>query len=240
MEKDIIRVGFIICDPDEYKQLKNLIISPIKSFKDKGFFGDKFIIEKERHKIEVNTICSGLGKVNAASAAMYLICNGINVIFNSGYSGGFVDTKDCNVVIGDKFVEHDFDLTPLGYKPSQKPGQDYIWTADSKLLNSLKAFYNKAQVGTFVTGDSFICSEEKGRELVNNFSAIACDMESAAIASVCGRANVKFASIRIISDGGNNESVETYFNSVNEGLKDCLIPSLIFEWLETIDLSNLE
>ena len=24
MEKDIIRVGFIICDPDEYKQLKNL------------------------------------------------------------------------------------------------------------------------------------------------------------------------------------------------------------------------
>lgn len=229
--KKSINIGLIICDPDEYKQLKNLKYSSVESFNENGFFGDVYLFEKNDVIISLKTVCSGLGKVNAASCAMYLICNGVDIILNTGYSGGFINGG--NLVIGEKFIEHDFDLTPLGYKPSEKPGQDYIWYSDKTILESFSKLYDKAVVGTFVTGDSFICSDVKANQLKNDFGAIACDMESAAIASVCSRASVKFMSIRLISDGGNDSSVDTYLISVNDGLKASALPSLIFNWIES-------
>jgi adenosylhomocysteine nucleosidase len=55
--------------------------------------------------------------------------------------------------------------------------------------------------GLIVTGDWFVDSKEKMREIVGHFpEAKAVDMESAAIAHTCHLNNVPFISFRVISD----------------------------------------
>ena len=55
--------------------------------------------------------------------------------------------------------------------------------------------------GLIVTGDWFVDSKEKMREIVGHFpEAKAVDMESCAIAQVCHIYNVPFISFRVISD----------------------------------------
>ena len=55
--------------------------------------------------------------------------------------------------------------------------------------------------GLIVTGDWFVDSREKMREIIDRFpEAKAVDMESAAIAHVCDKRRVAFISFRIISD----------------------------------------
>ena len=55
--------------------------------------------------------------------------------------------------------------------------------------------------GLTVTGDWFVDSKEKMREIIGKFpEAKAVDMESAAIAQTCHIFNIPFISFRIISD----------------------------------------
>ena len=55
--------------------------------------------------------------------------------------------------------------------------------------------------GLIVTGDWFVDSKDKMREIIGHFpEAKAVDMESAAIAHTCYRMGVPFISFRIISD----------------------------------------
>ncbi len=58
-----------------------------------------------------------------------------------------------------------------------------------------------AKPGLIVTGDWFVDTKEKMREIVGHFpEAKAVDMESCAIAQVCHIYKVPFISFRVISD----------------------------------------
>jgi len=232
MDNKIVKAGLMICDRDEYVQVQNLAGENSVPFNEKGMFGNIFTINKDGFIIELYAICCGIGKVNAASCAMLLIDKGVSVILNTGYSGGLRNVIKHDLVLGERFVEHDFDLTVLGFKPSQKPGQEYIWKSDPVIMASLLKKFPMAKPGTFVTGDCFICSNEKRDQLITDFNAIAGDMESAAIASVCGRAGVKFASLRIISDGADDGSVTSYLDTLGKGDSENLLPKLFFNWIE--------
>ena len=60
---------------------------------------------------------SGVGKVNAALNTQYIIDTyKPNIIINTGVAGGIADGLDVgDVVIGTYLVQHDFDVTVLGY-----------------------------------------------------------------------------------------------------------------------------
>ena len=59
----------------------------------------------------------------------------------------------------------------------------------------------KLHPGLIVTGDWFVDSKDKMREIVGHFpEAKAVDMESAAIAQTCYLRHVPFISFRVISD----------------------------------------
>ena len=59
----------------------------------------------------------------------------------------------------------------------------------------------KIHQGLIVTGDWFVDSKEKMREIIGHFpEAKAVDMESAAIAQTCYINKVRFISFRVISD----------------------------------------
>ena len=66
---------------------------------------------------------------------------------------------------------------------------------------SLTTHHISLHEGLIVTGDWFVDSKDKMREIIGHFpDAKAVDMESAAIAQTCFRFKVPFISFRVISD----------------------------------------
>ena len=61
----------------------------------------------------------GVGKVNAGNCAQILISIfGVNRIINTGVAGSLDASIDIgDIVVSTDAVQHDFDLTPLGYAP---------------------------------------------------------------------------------------------------------------------------
>lgn len=207
------KIGIIVADMDEYKPFVKEIekYAPEKYiyFKNEGV---KFNLKDA----EIICVHCGIGKVNAAAAAAVL-SKECDVILNFGLSGGISRIRKGEISFPDKYLEHDFDLTMIGYKPCEKPGQEYIYSADEKLLRLAKEILSGVE-GTAVCGDRFICNEAEREFLKETFSAVSCDMETAAIASVCHFAEIPFIAIRRISDDAGDDAAESYSEmNKNEG-----------------------
>lgn len=210
-----LKIGVVVADVEEYKPLVELwkdfsVCGNIKLNRD----NDTFVIKTEKGSAEVLCINCGIGKVNAACAATHLIDLGCNVILNYGLSGGINGVRRGEIVVANRFLEHDFDLTTIGYKPCEKPRQKYIYDADATLSKIVKDVCPTMKCGTAVCGDRFICSAEDRDFFKNNFDAMSCDMETAAIASVCDMFSVPFIALRRISDDAGESAVDSY-NDMN-------------------------
>lgn len=146
----------------------------------------------------------GIGKVNAALGAQCLINEEHpDIIISSGCAGGNGDEVNVqDVVVSTELCYHDVycgtaidNTTQYG----QVQGLPARYEADSTLLE--KALKTGAKPGLIVTGDWFVDSKEKMREIISHFpEAKAVDMESAAIAQACYIYKVPFISFRVISD----------------------------------------
>lgn len=233
-----IKIGIIVADNDEYKPLTELIESgEYSDYSFLGRSGHRFYVNTENGKAEVISLLCGIGKVNAAAVATHLVDIGCNYIFNYGLSGGISEIKRNELCLCERFLEHDFDLTGIGYKLCEKPSQKYIYEADKFLLELAGKILPQAKYGTAVTGDRFICDSEVRNTLKKEFGAMSCDMETAAIAYVCNFADVPFLSLRRISDDAGNDAVDSYreMNTSDETLLSDYIIKLIKAVIE-IDL----
>lgn len=222
-----LKIGIIVADGDEYKPLADFISALEHSeYSYLGRIGHKFVLNHLGNSAEVISVLCGIGKVNAAAAAAHLVDIGCNIILNYGLSGGISGVRRGDVCLCDRFLEHDFDLTGIGYKPCEKPSQKYIYEAGGKLLKLFKEFLPDVKIGTAVTGDRFVCDEEQRTNLKNSFGAMSCDMETAAIAYVCEFSSTPFLALRRISDDAGADAVDSYreMNTSNETLlSDILI-----------------
>lgn len=198
-------IGIIIADDGEYTPL----IEKLETKDNIGYFGRDCHTFKVGDIVVYALLC-GIGKVNAAAAAMYLYSKGCDTILNYGYSGGISGVRKGDVVINDRFLEHDFDLVCLGYKPCEKPGQTYIYNADPSLTDIFWGIYPYAKKGLAVTGDCFVSDDSLRDKLKTDFGAVSCDMETAAIASVCYRTGMNFACVRQISDDAGDDANASY------------------------------
>ena len=153
---------------------------------------DKVILQK-----------SGIGKVNAAIQTVEMIRQyKPDVIISSGCAGGNGDDIYVqDVVVSTELAYHDvYCGTAIGHSVyGQVQGLPARFEADPYLLE--KARQTGAKPGLIVTGDWFVDSKEKMREIIGHFpEAKAVDMESAAIAQTCYINKVPFISVRVISD----------------------------------------
>lgn len=206
----MLKIGIVIADADEYKPLAESVSEKAKISMVAGRRADVFTVESQGKIAEVTAVLCGIGKVNAAVAATALAENGAEIILNYGLSGGVSGVLRNDIVLPSKFLEHDFDLTGIGYKPCQKPAQDYIYTVDEQLKYILSSVFENTKSGTAATGDCFVQSDEKRDMLKKEFAATSCDMETAAIAYVCATYGIKFASVRKISDDAGNDAGALY------------------------------
>lgn len=148
---------------------------------------------------------SGIGKVNAALNTAALITSFTpDAVINSGVAGGLVATQNpLESVIGTQYVYHDV-WCGDGNEYGQVQGLPTFFDADPQLLAAARTCANAADhpvhLGLICTGDQFI-SGPAALPILKHFPhALACDMESAAIAQVCYRYHTPFISVRLLSD----------------------------------------
>ncbi len=151
----------------------------------------------------------GIGKVNAALSAQRMINEWHpDCIISSGCAGGNGDDIQIqDIVVSAELCYHDVycgtaidNTTVYG----QVQGMPARFQADPYLLSrtlSLQTPGITLHQGLIVTGDWFVDSKEKMREIIGHFpEAKAVDMESCAIAQACYINKVPFISFRVISD----------------------------------------
>lgn len=166
----------------------------------------------------------GVGKVNAAICAQMLIdlYNPSAVAF-SGVAGGLVRNMAVgDMVIASHLIQFDVDLTAFGRRHGELPDADRMIESDPGLVRIAGAAFDRAfpdaadapglMIGTVVSGDKFIKDSETLRWLQREFSALATEMEGAALGYTCMLSKVPFVVIRGISDGAG-ESAHTDFQA---------------------------
>lgn len=160
----------------------------------------------------VVTVC-GEGKVNAAMCTQAMIMEyAPDLIVNTGVGGGLADgLKIGDVVVASAVVEHDMDMSPLGYSIGFVGGVNRTeMPCDKKTADLLERCTRELNIpcrrGIVASGDQFISSDEKKAFLVKTFNASVCEMEGAAIGHVCIRNGVPFGVLRSVSDSGDDKA----------------------------------
>ena len=171
--------------------------------------------------IEVVCAKCNPGKVNSALCAEAMILNfKPEVIINSGVAGSLTDKLSVyDVAIAKSCVQHDFDTSPLGSPVGMIDGLEKIYfECDVHAVETLEKVCSneKYLTGIIASGDVFVSGKEMKDKIVNNFDAIACEMEGASIAHVCYVNGVKFGILRVISDGGDEVDFNTFVKETSK------------------------
>ena len=173
------KIGIIVAMDKEYEQLS------------KVFEGRTDIVLQK----------CGIGKVNAAVGATEMLRDHQpDLIVSSGCAGGASTSLEVmDVVAASSCAYHDVycgDYAAYG----QVLGMPARFEAPQALIDKALQI-PRVKAGLTVSGDWFVDSKEKMREILDHFpEAMAVDMESCAIAQVCHRYAVPFISFRVISD----------------------------------------
>ncbi|MFC4453157.1 5'-methylthioadenosine/adenosylhomocysteine nucleosidase [Deinococcus sonorensis] len=155
---------------------------------------------------EVLLTVAGIGKVNAAMTTTYLLMAGATRVIFTGVAGGVhPELRVGDIVVSTDCVQHDVDVTPLGYELGVIPGETLAWTADEALRElALSAAHELPELhvmaGRVVSGDVFVADRDRVAWLWQTFGAACAEMEGAAVAQVCARHGVPFVVIRSVSD----------------------------------------
>ena len=193
------KVGIIFAMKEELDETKKIFDNVIEHS-----IYDLKIYECKTDSVICFLVESGIGKVNAARSTQILIDNmKVDYILNVGVAGSISkDVNKCDIVIGDKLVQHDFELTIYNYEKGEIPNVGKYIPCDKKLIDIAKTIKidTKVVIGTIASGDIFITNEKMGEKINKKFNALCVEMEGASVAQVCYLCKVPFLVIRAISD----------------------------------------
>lgn len=187
----------------------------------------------------------GIGKVHAAIHTQYILCNqSIDLVINVGVAGGINNCLNFgDVVIANDLVYHDFDVTAFGLPLGQVPSLDvYSFACDQELIKIAQSTPSDSYqiiTGRIATGDQFIDNNKMAMDIAQGLTAIACEMEGAAIAHTCYLNQVPCLIVRAISDlaGQNTQSAADSFNQLKNMAAD-RASSIINHILKHLNILN--
>ena len=113
-------------------------------------------------------------------------------------------------------VQHDVDTTALGDPPGMVSTVNVTYfpcdpVVSQGILSVVASMPNlRGKAARIATGEQFVTSAQRKREIVDLFHADACDMEAGAIAQACYIAGVPCAVIRAISDATDDSHQMEY------------------------------
>ena len=207
------------------------LVGDLENKKEETKFGLTFYLGKLK-KYQVVIVKCGVGKVNAGRTTQVLISEySPKFIINTGIAGGLSEKLNIgDIVISTDLIQHDFDVSPLGYAKGymctgENKDQPTKYLADKelseKILKALDKVKDKRNVfsGRVLTGDLFVAKKEQREQLVKDFDGFCCEMEGAAIAQVASLNKVPFSVLRLISDLPNGKGPEDFTKFEKEAAK---------------------
>ncbi len=170
------------------------------------------------HGKEIVVVMCGIGKVSAAICTQLMIDKyNPSVIINTGVAGGLDKTLSIgDIAVATNVVQHDIDTTifgdPKGYitnlNLTRIPVEENIYNT---LKESAMRFEGTNVVlGTIASGDQFISTPYQKNQIIDEFNAIAVEMEGGSVGHVCYSNDVKFGVIRAISDNASGDALMDY------------------------------
>ena len=187
------------------------------------------IIEKAGMQFYRGTLCDhevvvvkcGVGKVHAAMCTQAMIdLFPVDGIVNTGIAGSLnADINIGDIVLAKDALEHDMDVSALGYAPGINPDlkdDENIFKTDEKMLELALTAAKRAELsikvftGRVVSGDQFISSKEVRDRLIKEFQGDCAEMEGASIAHGAYLNGIPFVIIRAISDKADDSAEMDY------------------------------
>lgn len=163
--------------------------------------------------------CSGIGKVNAAMAAMMLVEHyGVQLLLVVGTAGKLTDIKgECfqitEAVQGDygasrydRFAHYSAGAWPIG--------EEHVEPFHARTMPDLDL--PKVRI---ISGDSFVENPDHGRRLHEALGGDLIDMETAAVAQAAVRINVPWAAIKATTDNADGSSSGDFQTNLKRGAK---------------------
>jgi len=161
----------------------------------------------------------GVGKVNAALCVQILAdLFSVTHIINTGVAGSLNAKLDIgDILVSSDALQHDMDVSPLGYAPGQIPGLDRLaFAADETMVQlALEACAQvnpdiRAMAGRVVSGDQFISDNGVKERLISLFHGDCAEMEGASIAQGAWLNGIPFVVVRAISDKADGSAEMDY------------------------------
>lgn len=218
-----MRIGIIAAENAEMMAIKEIM----NDIEEETIYNLVFTLGNIENKECVLVEC-GVGKVNAARTTQILIDKySVDYLINVGSAGGV--NKELNIldiVIGDKLVQYDFDISGAGnYEKGEICGIGKFFEADSRLVELSKQIIENMEgrdfnivVGAIGSADLFCTDPNLGAKTREEFGVECVEMEGAAIAQVCVLDSIPFLVIRGVSDspnGNNDIDFHTYLGIVS-------------------------
>ena len=172
---------------------------------------------------QVVIVKCGMGKVNAGICAQLLISlYNANRIINTGFAGSLLKGLNIgDIVVSSEAVQHDYDVSPIGFKKGEIPFTGIVaFPADKELVNSACRILSETLPdvrvfsGRICSGDQFISEKAAKERICSEFGGLCCEMEGAAVAQVCYLNKVPFIILRAISDSADETAGEEFNFSV--------------------------
>ena len=191
-------------------------------------------------KTEVVLVQSGIGKVMSAMSVAVLADHfQVEAIINTGSAGALAEGIAVgDVVIADKLVYHDVDVTAFGYAYGQMAGQPLYFNSDKEFITRIQESLSQVEqiwhLGLIATGDSFIAGEDKIASIKSHFpDVLAVEMEGAAIAQAAQALGLPFLVIRAMSDNANHEASISFDEFIIEA--GCRSAQVLLAFLKAMD-----
>jgi adenosylhomocysteine nucleosidase len=166
------------------------------------------------HKVVV--ACCGIGKVNAAACATYLLfVKGCDAIVNVGIAGGVAHgLHTLDVVISRELCFHDQDAVMLKYFPARQffDGDLALRQLCAQVCSQPGMLVGSWREGRIATGDKFVADSATRDAIIAAVAPDCVEMEGAAIAHVAYAAGKPCLVIRTMSDCADDDATTTYDN----------------------------
>lgn len=259
-----MKLGIIGAMPQEIsKLLENIEVTANHKFAKREF------IEGTLNGVEVVLALSRVGKTSSAITTTLLITKfNVDQVIFTGVAGAIDPELNIgDIVIGNSFVHHDMDASPI-YPKFEIPLLGIsTFSADKLLVNKLEhsaikftqdidshidksdleefgSSTPKIVTGSIVSGDQFIKSKEQAEAITSSLShlglpTLRCtEMEGASVAQTCYELDVPVSIVRVISDK-SNENSPIDFNRFIENVACHLTGGIVAKYCETIMTEEL-
>ena len=189
---------------------------------------EDFCVKKFKYKgVEIYFAACGMGELRAAVCVQRLVDNfGVQAIINFGVAGGLKRGTRGNIYIVSGVAHYDYDTTAID---NVTLGQYDIF--DSPVISTNEYICNvagfilpSAEYAVCASGDKFITDPTVKDNLISEFGATVCDMESAGVLIASKLCDLPCGIFKIVSDdAADPNDYYDFLKNMTDALNDLIL-----------------